>query len=39
MMFTANTPSAKAKWVLETMGINGVPAPYFDDIALQEKIK
>jgi len=39
MMFTANTPSSKAKWVLETMGIKGVPAPYFDDIARQENIK
>lgn len=38
-MFNSNTPTAKAKWVLETMGIKGVPAPYFDDIAYQEKIK
>lgn len=38
-MFNANTPTAKAKWVLETMGIKDVPAPYFDDIARQEKIK
>lgn len=38
-MFTANSPSAKARWVLEAMGINDVPALYFDDIARQEKIK
>lgn len=34
-----NDPIAKAKWVIETHGITGIPALSLKDIAAAEKIK
>ena len=38
-MTRTNNPIAKAKWVLETRGVSGIPALALGDIAEQENIK